>query len=411
MVYVFPIILCLFLIYHYDYLQHSRGRMGWYLFLLIYCILVAGLRYRIGGDTVQYMITYMSYPDLSEYWSYDFDKTRFGRAYLFLNAIARSISNNFVVMQFILAIILNTVIFRFFYRNTTNIFTTVLLYLLLCYLNLNTEVLRESMAIACFLLSWEYFHRHKWFPYYLLCILAILFHPSSAFMLILPLFLLKFFKKFFSFSWLSVVLACGLFVLGVYITSRFFDVIRLIGIATLDNYADIYAETDYANAKHYNILGILVSLIIKIGYPLFIGYLLQQKFKFSSNPNRAKYMGALMVLLFVYCYINVLTSSLIILYRFCNYFILFFILAFSDVLFHTIKLSHKKYTPSFLVCMILVIALVFPAINEMFKPSGISNTAPIHRYYPYYSIIEPRLDPEREKIHKYYYLMHNDSTD
>lgn len=403
MVYIFPIVLTLLLIYQYDYGHHKRGRLAWYLFLLVYCILVAGLRYRIGGDTVVYSTNeYLRLPDLVGYWSYDFTFERFGRGYVFLNAIARSISDDFVIMQFILAIILNIIVFRFFYRNTQNIFTAILLYMLLCYLNLNTEVLRESMAIACLLLAWEYFYRYKWLKYYLFCGIAILFHPSAAFTLILPLFTLKCFHKIFSISWFSLGLAFGLYFLGILLTSKFFDLIRLIGIATMDNYADIYETSGMSDATYYNIVGKLLDILNYIIYPFTVGWILSWSInRNSDNPTR-QYIRCLTIMIVVFSYIGVLSSSMIILYRFNNYMLLFFILGMSNSLFKVIEIFNQKIRLTYSMSILFIVPFVFTPINRMFKPSGRSNTAPIHRYYPYYSVLNPKLDPEREKVHYFY---------
>lgn len=405
MVYLFPILLTLLLIYHYDYRGHKEGRIIWYIFLLVYCISVAGLRYRIGGDTVVYMLNhYDRLPDLSGYWSYDFTNEKFGRGYVFLNAIARSISDNFVVMQIILAVILNSVVFRFFYKNTPHIFTAVLFYMLLAYLNLNTEVLRESMAIACLLLGWEFFYRHKWWQYYLICAVAFFFHPSSAFMMILPVFTLKFFHKAFSFSWLSVGLAFGLYFLGIVLTSKFFDLIRLIGIATMDSYADMYEGSGITDAKNFNIVGNLLDILSLIVYPLIVCWIIsKRRGNGEDNGNEEEgYKGGLVLMILTYAYVGAMSSSMIILYRFNNYLVLFFILGAADALFSAIRLFKHRVKFSYTLWMVFIFPVLYVPVNRLYRPSGRSQTAFIHRYYPYYSVINPELDSEREKINYFY---------
>ena len=404
MVYIFPIVLTLLLIYHYDYRGHKEGRMVWYILLLIYCILVAGLRYRIGGDTVVYSTNhYKNYPNLVTYWTYDFSEEKFGRGYVLLNAVARSLSDDFTVMQIILAVIVNPIIFSFFYKNTTKIFTALLFYFILCYLNYNMEVLRESCAICIFLISWKYFYQHKWIKYYLLCAVAILFHPSAAITLVLPLFTLKKLNKAFSISWFSIVLAFGLYGLGIFLTSRFFDIIRLIGFATLDNYADIYEDTGFGEETKYNIVGKLIDILNYIVYPFIVGWLLtKRQSKCKDIAEDSNFIKALLVMILSYSYIGCLSSSLLILYRFNNYLIVFLILGFADTLFHSFKLLSRRFTFSYGIWMIFIFPILAIPINRLFNPSGKSNTAFIHRYYPYYSVLNPKTDSEREKIHFFY---------
>lgn len=408
MVYLFLACLLFLLIYHYDYCNHKRGRKGWYLFVMIYMILVAGLRYRIGGDTVNYAMNhYNVYPDLMGYWDIDFSNERYGRGYLFLTAIARSISDNFWAMQMILAILLNCVVFRFFYRNTEKIFTAVILYFILCYFQLNMEVLREACAVAFFLLGWEYFYKHKWIKYYVLCGIALLFHMSAAVTLILPLFTLKIFKKIFSVSKLGVIIAFSLFFLGIYITSRFFDVIRLIGMATIDSYADSYENSSFAEARGFNIVGSTVFIMRTLAYPLICGWLIAKGKVSNSKTTNPKYKAALMIMLMSYIYISAVSASMVILSRFTNYLVMFMIIVISDALFHKIQWNRSRYRLSFTVWCIAIIPFCIIPIKGLFEPSGRAMTPPIHRYYPYYSVFNPQLDRERENIIKYTYFPDN----
>lgn len=404
MVYILPLILVLFLMYHYDYRGHEKGRLYWYGVLLIYAILVAGLRYRIGGDTVVYSTNhYLRYPDIYHIWNYDFANDRFAPGYIILTSLARTISDNFAALQIILAIIVNSVIFRFFYKNTTKIFTALLLYFGLCYLNYNTEVLRESVAISFFLLGWEYFKIHKWWKYYLLCGIAMLFHPSASFTLLLPVFTLKPFHKAFSTSWVSAVCTFGLFGIGMYISSKFFDVIRLIGMASVDNYADVYENSGMGGGKTYNIVGKLIDVVTYAIYPLIVGWILPQvKNKLIKKEEKQKFDNSVLVMLFSYAYIGCLSVYIVILYRFNNYLILFFILGTADVVFHSIELMKKYYRLSYSIWALFLFPILYSPINRLFKPSGITRTAFIHRYYPYYSILDPKTDPEREKINYFY---------
>ena len=274
MEYISLIILLLLLIFHYDYREHLIGRKWWYVGVMIYCILLAGLRYRVGNDTVNYATYYYDiFPNLYDYWFFDFSNEKFGRGYLFFNAIARTISDDFVVMQMLLAIFVNSIIFYFIYNNTKNIFTGILLYFIFFFLDFNTEVLREACAVAVFLLGWKSFYNHKWIRYYIYCGIAILFHPSASFTLLLPFFTSKYLSKGFKISWTTVIITLSLFLLGTIITSKFFDIIRLLGMATMDNYADIYENSRFSGAKMFSITGLVVVLTFNVIYPFIMGWI------------------------------------------------------------------------------------------------------------------------------------------
>lgn len=406
MVYIFVIVILLFLMYHYDYRGHSRGRKAWYIFIVVYLMLLAGLRYRIGGDTINYATNhYTIFPDLYEYWQYDFTNASYNRGYLFLNAIALTISHNFVAMQIILAIFVNGVIFRFFYKNTSKIFSAVLFYFLLSYLGLNMEVLRESCAVAMFLLGWEYFWKEKWIKYYLCCIIAVSFHSGALFTFILPLFTLKCLKKAFTPSWLSLGIAIGLFILGAVVMSKFFDVVRLIGLATLDDYASTYENSKFGEARDFNIFGILVFLLKTLSLPFLLGLIVSKKMVIENDwrSKNNQYQNALMVMFITSIYISCISNYVIILGRFSSYLSFFLILIYTETIFHKIRFRNRVYRLSYIIWMGIVFPTLFFPVYGLFQDTGLSGSAPIHKYYPYYSVIDPQLDRERELVIKYTY--------
>lgn len=404
MIYLTLIALLLVLIYHYDYQEHIRGRREWFIIIAIYFTLMAGLRYRVGGDTVSYMYDYIDYPNLSEYFSYDFSSTKNGRAYMLLGAIAKSISDDFVVLQCILAIFLNSVIFTFFYKNTNHIFSASLLYFFLFFFNLNTEVLRESCAVAMFLIGWKYFYSSKWLKYYICCLIAILFHPSAAFTILLPISKLRRLNRIFTPSWISFAIAIGLFLIGIIITSKFFDIIRLMEIATVDNYAQTYENSRFGEGRNYNITGTIVFLFKNFLYPLVCGFLISKQFISLPKIENSSYRSALLAMLMSFLYIASLSSSMIILARFNNYLIPFLTIIIADVFFSKIKIKRKTYRLSFITWIIFIVPYLSIYIQGLFDTSNPAHTPYFHKYYPYYSVLNPQLDRERELLIKYNYF-------
>ena len=404
MVYLILIVLLLILIYHYDYQDHTRGRREWFIFIAVYFILMAGLRYRIGGDTVNYSYNYPYYPDLFSYWTYDFENSRFGRGYLFLGAIAKTISDNFVILQCILSFYLNIVLFTFFYRNTTNIFTAALLYFFLAFFPLNMEVLRESCSVASFIMGWKFYYSHKWIKYYICCVLAILFHPSALITLIFPLFTLSLFKKIFTPSLLTGIIGLGLFFVGVLLTSKFFDIIQLIGMSTIDDYAQTYQNSKFGTGRNYNLFGSLSFIFRCLLYPLIIGWLVSQKKVSFPKSNDNHYCQSLMIMFLCYVYISSLSTSLVIINRFNNYLLPFLIVIMADVIFNKIKLLNIRYKLSFSIWALLLAPYIYINTYGYFENSNAAGTANIHRYYPYSSIIDPKLDRERELLIYYIYF-------
>ena len=173
----------LFLAFKYDVYgsKNESAKKFHYYFALIILILLAGLRYRIGGDTCRYMDLYGT--DLG----YEAELGgRFQPLWRLLTNALYSISPDFTLFQFVHAIFLNTVIFSFFRKYSPWVFVCIFLYFIKPYLYLNTETIRQSLAIAIFLLSVQACIKRKWGLYYLYVLIAFLFHSGAILLAIVP---------------------------------------------------------------------------------------------------------------------------------------------------------------------------------------------------------------------------------
>lgn len=402
MIYCTIIFLLVLLAYHYDYQNHIRYRSEWFIVLMIIFILVAGLRYRLGIDSTRYEYYFTSLPSLGELSTFDYDSVRYGVGYLFLNAIARSLSDNFVIMQCLHAIFINSIIFWFIYRNTRHIFTALLLYAFLYYFTYNFEILRESCAAVIFLYSWQYFKNEIWGKYYICCIIAILFHPSAIFLLILPVFYLPAFRSFFRMGW-TFGISCGcVFIIAAYLSVRFFDYLQLITIASVDDYAASYADSTLGGEKSLNIKGIGVFIIKIIIYPLVTMICLKGSKYFRSNIDiPSNITEKLEYLLCWYVYIAIISNFIQIFYRFNNYLTPFWTLALADVLFSVLKVSKRKLRLSFGIWTLLILPYLSLNIYGYFLEDGKSGIKLYKRYYPYSSVLNPVKDEKREQLFRY----------
>lgn len=402
MLYIGVIVLLLLLCYHFDYQNHTRYRKGWYIFILLIFILIAGLRYRIGVDTVRYSYSFEYLPNLSEYLSFDFTSTRYGVGYLLLNAIVKSILPDFVLMQFTLATFVNISIFYFIYCNTKKIFIALLIYFICQFFNYNFEILRESCAISMFLIGWPYFLKRKYWKYYLCVVCAVLFHPSGLVTALIPLLRSKILLPFFTVGYRTIFIVLGVIVLSIIISRVFFDWIRLIELSQIENYASIYENTAYAEGRGLNIFGIGVKAITVIIYPLGAALLLNSSI--ICLPHKKKnpiYLSALGIMLLCYIYFSIASIQLRILYRFTNYFFPFLLIVLSTVNFQKIYVNFQKYRLSFGVWSMLLFPYIALNIYGSFESVGDSNISKIHRYYPYESILYPQKDKTREQLYLY----------
>lgn len=402
MTYLFIITLLLLLIFHYDYQKHKQNRLGWYIFVLIIFVLVAGLRYRLGVDSTRYEYGYKLTPTLAQLPTYDYESTRYGFGYLFFNAIARSISDNFVMLQLLHASFINSIIFYFFYKNTNHIFTALLLYFFLAYTNYNYEVLRESCAIAMFLIAWRYFLSNRWIKYYICVAIAILFHISAAILIFLPIFYIPWFRSFFSYGWKFYLMIGVVLVVSKIVSDYFFDWLKLLEISSMDEYATTYENSSLGEAVSVNIKGQIYYFIKSFLFPacalfLFHGSKLMSVEMDVSPQVRLK-------LQYMVCWLVYLSMAMIFIklfYRFCNYFLPFYIILLTDVLFSKIKYKKRKVRMSYVVWMVILVPFIYINISDYFRADSGSSIPQIRRYYPYASVLNPEKNKQREQLYRF----------
>ena len=77
MIYIILLIFLSIPVVKYDLLAKKGGENLWFYSSLLLLILVAGLRYRVGGDTIVYMVEFTAYPKLDEPRYFDFATARF----------------------------------------------------------------------------------------------------------------------------------------------------------------------------------------------------------------------------------------------------------------------------------------------------------------------------------------------
>lgn len=397
MIYIFLVVLLILLSYHYDNMQHKNGRLHWYLLCLCLFVLISGLRYRLGVDTIEYEKQYSLYPSLINYFGFDFENEKYGRGFIFMMAFAKSISSEFFILQLIHAIFVNSVLFYFFYTNTKHIFFSILLYFILYYFTFNFEVLRESSAVCIFILAWKYFCNNKWIKYYIFSGIAILFHPSAAITLVLPLIKFPWINKLFAVNKVFLISLALVFVVSSIIYVRFFDLIRLIELSDVQNYSTLYENNKYGESASINLMGFLNFLIRFIFYPVIaIWFMKHNNSILDNNNNQIKTVESICCM---FMYIAVASLFIKILGRFNNYFYPILTIAIADMAYGVLRLKKKKYKLSYSCWVLIFFPYFLFSTYGFFKSDGGTNYPLIRRYYPYSSVIFPERDKDRENLY------------
>lgn len=399
MLYITIFIVLLWLTYKYDFGHHTRGRKEWYVVMLIVLILVAGLRYRLGVDSIRYESHFTDWPNVIDLLSGKFDTstTRIGIGYIFLTSIARTISDDFMVMQFIQAIYVNCLVFWFFKNNTQNIFFAVLIYFTFLYLNFMCEVMREACAAATLLWAWKYFVNQKWIKYYVLALVCILFHPSGFISFALPILYLPAIRPFFVIGKRTIYILLGFFIAGTIISVSLIDYIAaLTFIDSVQESAQLYVNSKLSG-NILNLNGMIGTLLRYVIYPLTAVMILRRRKQRNDN-----YATALELMVSMCLIVAVLSLPIALFYRYNNYFFPFAIIAICDCAFKPIPIKGILTKLKFSMWLIVFIPFFFIQIYGLFSTVPQSNLREYMRYYPYSSRIDMQKDVNREAIFYHY---------
>ncbi len=394
MVYFILILLLLFLVYKYDYLGHKINRRAWYFFIYLLLILLAGLRYRVGVDTIRYEVKFEYVPRLVNLdIAYIFDNTeKLEPLSALLFSLSKTIFGAFWGVQLLQATLVCIIISWFIKRNTNNIFTATFFFYITLYLNFTCEVMREACAVSIFLIAWEAFKGRRWLKYYILSTLAVGFHLSAIVLYIVPLLLYFNISSILSRKRYILLFIVFCVIIGKVLQISLFDYLQLFYINdTINDRAMSYQDTDLAGST-LNIMGLLTNIPKFVIYPLGAALIYKKQSSYYSKD------FCLMCLLAIGFSIITLYCSLF--YRFNNYFMPFVIIILSSVSFYSKQgVAHNN---RFMKWCLLIFPFVFMYFYSYMADVGNSGYKQYSVYYPYKSIIFQEKDNNREQIFNYY---------
>ena len=352
--YIIPLFLTILSIILYDFNNH-KGKGAMYFCIYLYLVFLIGLRYEVGGDTINYM-GYFSWQDDLDNFTFSFGE-QFQPGYNFLVAVSKSISPQFYVFQFIHSVIINSLLFIFIRNNTKYIFSALLCLYFVAYLYFTCEILRESISILIFAFLYKPLLQNRWVVYFSGVAVCVLFHLSSIILLIFPfLTSLKFDKKY-------LVILCIAAICMLFLNRLLNGVTELIFIG--DKLAAYSGEShgylaDLLFSLRKGIFPIVFSIIIKFGCRKVLPF-----------ENQLAILGLFGVMAFF---------NPVIFGRITNYVIIFFILSFSSEMINFFK-SHKKN----LIHNAAVLCILFTFVYG----SGFTMYNIYKLYIPYSSNINP----------------------
>lgn len=401
MIYLTIFLALLIFIYRYDYCGCSKGRTFWYVATLLTLIVVAGLRYRIGIDSIRYEEYYKNLHTLGELNTSDFLNTRFAPIYIIITSACRTITSDFTLVQFVVSAIVNCTIFWFIKSNTRHVFFAIFLYYIFLYLNLNTEVLREALAVSAFLISWPFYRKGQWVWYYVMAIVAFFCHVSALMMFVLPVLSLPGVRWLFTFGKRTIVICLVLAAVSFYVRYFLFDFVQMIAFTeNMAERAEVYSKSDLSSSS-LNIFGVLSTVIRYFIYP-FLALCFLVGWKRGRQPQVIPEKQQVMTLCAVY--VAILTIGIAIFTRYGNYFFFFIFILLADWIFSDFKAKNGRRIrlKPFYWVLIFVPLVSMQIYAAYFSKVNKSGSLKIYMmYYPYYHRLDPKEDPSRENIIRY----------
>lgn len=404
MIYFIVLFALLFCIYYYDYAKGKNLYSFSYWGFFVVLVIIAGLRYRIGNDSVVYENDYQNLPTLWELFKFDYSSTRYEPGFIIFASIPRAFSSDFMLLQFFEAIYINAIIFWFIQKNTDHRFFCLTIYYIVLFLYFTTEIMREALAVGLFLLAWPYFRDGKWLKYYCFAILASICHTSALALLILPLLTLPGIRSFFRFSYRGLFVGIGIFIVTMIINLKFYDYIRLIAFTQqMTERADIYSKSELGGSL-LNITG-MVDIFVRyilygiIALSIYKGKL-RKKHLSKLEKTRAERLE-FMVMMQIYA--TIAGMGIFIALRYTNYFSMFEYVLLSTVFLRPIQLKKRLVRLRPLYWSIIVLPFFLLNFQFYMRPINRGKTLPYYsKYFPYKHRLDPERDPKREAAFRYY---------
>lgn len=352
----------------YDIAKHVKYKSLASFFILIITIFIVGFRYKVGVDTYNYMYHYPDVPLINKIEWENLFSYSYQPLFLLLSSICKSISSDFCLFQLAHATIVNIIIFSFIRKNTPYPFTGYFIYLTTYFMYFNFEILKESLAVATFLIGYKYLEKGKLFKFYFYTIIAFLFHISAIITLFFPLIKrLKLNKRFY-------LMAIGFSVFLMFSYS-------LLGLFSfwgkLAQKAITYATVAEQSVLNFNWL--ITQMLIYVIFPFIL--LVAFKKKISSHSHEH-----------IFCFTILLGVGIIeyeiVFSRFINYCIPFIFLCCANIIGESYyqKIGIKLWKIG------LVSLFLFIFNYNFLSHNGYA------RWYPYSSIFNKQICKEREKL-------------
>lgn len=373
MIYIFLLLVLLFGCVYFN--DNRRDSHNYYLFFeYIIIVLIFGLRYKVGGDTLNYFYAFTNWPTLDEISNYEPKSSKYNIGWMYLSALCKQIYNDFFILQIVQSAFINAAIFYFFKKHLKNYFTAIFLYGLMYLFTYNTEIMRAAIVVGIFLFGYDSLVKKNWLVYYTLCIIAYLFHSEAVVMLILPICIpLSKIKP--------DVINLTFFIVGCILMVILFNVVPLLlslfsGFERIMSVFLIYSDKTFES----NFNGYIAHLFFTIPWLFFLWITKDEKF--------VVWRGFLLLyILFTFLQLRYTLFMI----RACDCLYPFTIVAIADAI------QRRKYIHDKLIRLFIPIFILIVVSNRTYN---LLKDDHWKLFYPYSSVIEPEENFERYELLK-----------
>lgn len=394
--------------------QHPRFWSYGFWSVIGILVLMAGLRYRIGFDTVIMDDQFNMLPTLSESGSFTLDR-RVGGRHAPIYSICRTLGLGMWPIQLFCAAVLNISVGWMIRRYTRNWFVAIGLYLCFAYIPLNFEIMWQGLAVGFIITGIEDLRKGNLKMFYLKLLLATLAHLSAITLVWLPLIRLQSVRRWLRPGWRLIIVVVAVILTGY--------ALRFL-LLSYPGYADdsfIVAQLrltssaihKYARwifiAPPLNYKGILSHLLIYVIIPVAAAVLLNINAKhkaakpedaYEDLSHHATLLGktellSILITLFVVLQFSTLFMELF--RRLSNYFIIFACVGGAASL-SCIKSRIGKFAWGGCAALAVVLCLY----NYYKPPKGSVSGHLYEIYYPYSTYIDKGLSHHREWLIRNY---------
>ena len=382
-------LLCVF---YFDIKGRQKSRLYWERLLVLVLILLAGLRNHVGADSISYENEfYYDTPSLTELFKSSSWLEMKEPIWKFLMSFCKTIFGSFVSLQFIHAILVNALLYRFYKKITDKVFTALLITFLTSWIGLNFEILRQSLCMAILLNAIFLLRDLKILSYIFLAIIMFGIHNFSIVMSVIPPLVLFANKKWLFPFLILTSLYILLFVDETSLNLLFLETERFANDNMQDK-IDAYLSKDTYGYVNYNINGVIRIFVLSVFFPLSIVSLNKKIINVdNSNNNICDIKSGILnenilnTFILLYIIIGLLASKLVIFFRFQQYFLPFVIAAASTIIFK------KRKNKIVSMCFYILFSLyMIDSIITLYNPSSlVSSPVPYDtRYFPYKSVFQ-----------------------